>query len=313
MRRTEVRDGLALPTDRIICGDSRKVLKTFPENSIHLIISDIPYGIALDEWDVLHKNTNSALLGQSPAQRTAGKVFRRRGKPINGWSDADKEIPREYQEWVSTWAAEWHRVLKPGGSAIVFAGRRYAARCIVAMEEAGFNFRDMLSWYRPRAVHKAQRANIVFEKRKDLKQARNWLGWRLGNLRPNFEPILWFFKSYRITIADNLLEHEVGAYNEQALVKWFGSPSNALEVDHGPEDRGLHQAQKPLRLICGLIEMVTRPHQLVLVPFAGSGTSGVAAKLTNRKYILIEQSDILCNSIKSRMANPVQLCLEETS
>jgi len=35
-----------------------------PEKSIHLFLSDIPYGINLDEWDVLHDNTNSALLGK---------------------------------------------------------------------------------------------------------------------------------------------------------------------------------------------------------------------------------------------------------
>ena len=51
--------------------------------------------MGLDDWDVLHDNTNSALLGQSPAQ--AGKsAFKRRGKPINGWSQADRNIGREY-------------------------------------------------------------------------------------------------------------------------------------------------------------------------------------------------------------------------
>ena len=38
--------------------------------SIHAIVSDIPYGISYDEWDVLHKNTNSALLGASQAQKS---------------------------------------------------------------------------------------------------------------------------------------------------------------------------------------------------------------------------------------------------
>ena len=65
------------------------------ESSVHLILSDIPYGIGADEWDVLHNNTNSALLGSSPAQAKAGAVFRRRGKPLNGWSEADRKIPIE--------------------------------------------------------------------------------------------------------------------------------------------------------------------------------------------------------------------------
>ena len=37
-------------------------------------LSDIPYGIGAEDWDVLHDNTNSAYLGTSPAQEKAGKV-----------------------------------------------------------------------------------------------------------------------------------------------------------------------------------------------------------------------------------------------
>ena len=116
--------------------------------SVHLILSDIPYGIGVDDWDVLHPNTNSAFLGSSPAQQKAGAVFQKRGKPLNGWSAADREIPAQYYEWCKTWTSQWLRVLKPGGSAIVFAGRRLAHRCIAAMEDAGFTFKDMLAWLR---------------------------------------------------------------------------------------------------------------------------------------------------------------------
>ena len=78
---------------KIVCGDAIKLLERVKPNSIHLVLSDIPYGIALDEWDVLHANTNSALLGKSPAQE--GKnAFKRRGKPINGWSSADRAFQR---------------------------------------------------------------------------------------------------------------------------------------------------------------------------------------------------------------------------
>ena len=118
--------------------DGISSLAELPANSIHLIASDIPYGIGIEDWDVLHSNTNSALLGASPAQIKAGAVFKKRGKPINGWSEADRLIPIQYYNWCSTWASEWYRVLKPGGSAFVFSGRRYAHRCICALEDSGF-------------------------------------------------------------------------------------------------------------------------------------------------------------------------------
>jgi site-specific DNA-methyltransferase (adenine-specific) len=73
------------PPYQLIAGDALNIIPTLENDSIHCVLSDIPYGINLDDWDVLHTNTNSALLGQSPAQ--LGKSgFKRRGKPINGWS-----------------------------------------------------------------------------------------------------------------------------------------------------------------------------------------------------------------------------------
>ena len=79
--------------NKIILGDCLNHIPNLKDSSIDLFLSDIPYGINLDEWDVLHQNTNSALLGESPAQK--GKSgFKRRGKPINGWAQSDRNILR---------------------------------------------------------------------------------------------------------------------------------------------------------------------------------------------------------------------------
>ena len=96
----------ASPLNQIIEGDSVLRIKEIPSSSVHLILSDIPYGIGAEDWDVLHDNTNSAYMGSSPAQEKAGAIFKKRGKPINGWSEADREIPKQYYDWCSTWAAD---------------------------------------------------------------------------------------------------------------------------------------------------------------------------------------------------------------
>ena len=180
--------------DNIILGNSIEVIKNIPESAVHAIISDIPYGIGCDDWDVLHNNTNTAYGGASLAQIEAGGLFKRRGKPLNGWSEADKRIPKEYQDWCSLWAEDWLRILKPGASCFVFAGRRFAHRCIVAMEDVGFTFKDMLSWEKDSAPHRAQRLSAIYERRNDEISEKRWSGWRVANLRPLFEPILWFQK-----------------------------------------------------------------------------------------------------------------------
>lgn len=282
--------GKSNETNIIINSDSIEYLKNIDSNSIDLILSDIPYGICFDDWDVLHNNTNSALLGTSPAQIEAGSVFKKRGKPLNGWSDADKNIPKEYYEWCKKWAGDWLRVLKPGASAFVFAGRRYAHRCICALEDQGFIFKDMLAWKKDIAPHRAQRVSIIFEKRNDTNNAQRWTGWRVGNLRPTFEPILWFMKPYKIggTLADNIRDYGVGAINDAKWNKYAHNSENVINLPNNKTDRGLHPTQKPLELMKALIELTTTKGQIVLDPFCGSGTTLLAAKQLERKYIGIE-------------------------
>lgn len=275
------------PLDSVSVADGIGAVKGLADSSVHLILSDIPYGIGADEWDVLHNNTNSALLGSSPAQVRAGAVFRRRGKPLNGWAEADRQIPAEYQKWCQSFANEWLRVLKPGGSALVFAGRRLSHRCVVALEDAGFTFKDSLAWLRESAPHRAQRLSVVFQRRGDTSNADKWEGWRIGNLRPTFEPILWFVKPYPIgtTIADNVLARGVGAFNEKAFVTYERTPDNILRSGFGQREGGRHVAQKPVKLLMALIELTTLEGHVVLDPFCGSGSTLVAAKAVRRHYI----------------------------
>jgi len=279
--------------DTVIHDDCLNVLPKIAEESVHLILSDIPYGIGVDEWDVLHDNSNSAFLGSSPAQQKAGAVFQKRGKPLNGWSAADRAMPSQYYEWCKAWAPQWLRILKPGGSAIVFAGRRFAHRSICALEDAGFTFKDMLAWLREAAPHRAQRISVVFERRGDDESARQWEGWRVGNLRPTFEPILWFTKPYQIggTIADTVLEHGIGAFNEKAYVKYTKLPDNVIRVQSSESDGKLHPTQKPLALMQALIELTTTPGQVVCDPFCGSGTTLVGARLLARHFVGVENND----------------------
>lgn len=293
-----------LDENNIYQGNSLELITKVRSETVHLILSDIPYGIGSDDWDVLHDNTNSAYLGSSPAQKTAGAVFRKRGKPINGWSEADRAIPMQYQDWCAQWTPEWYRVLKPGANVFVFAGRRLAHRCICAMEDAGFSLKDTLAWIRSQAPHRAQRLSVVYSRRGDKNSAEEWKGWRIGNLRPNYEPILWFTKPYKIgtTIADNALAHGVGAYNENAYLQYVDEPENIIKCSLGKKEGGLHPTQKSLRLMQALIELTTRDRQLVLDPFAGSGSALVAAKLLGRKFMGFEALPEYVEICKRRLA-----------
>lgn len=307
-KKTQVKEALDGPrivcprlTSQVVCEDSTSYIDSLPEKSVDLFLSDIPYGIGLDGWDVLHKNTNSAYLGSSDAQKKAGSVFKRRSKPINGWSSADKNISEEYGQWCDTWTPGWYKALKPGGSVFIFAGRRYAHRCIVSMEKAGFNFKDMISWIRPKAAYRAQRLSVVYQKRGEIAEANKWEGWRLGNLRPVFEPILWFFKPYKNTLADNMLDYELGAINAELYKQSNGSYDNVIMCGSEGEDQGHHEAQKPIKLLQRLIELTTVEGQMVVDPFAGSGSTAIAALRSNRAYLMVDRDQGYCNTMNERI------------
>lgn len=276
--------------NQIINADCMIFLKDFCPDVVDLIISDIPYGISYEEWDVIHHNTNSALLGTSPAQMLAGTVFKKRGKPLNGWSEADRNIPIEYYNWCKQWAADWLKILKPGASAFVFAGRRFAHRCICALEDSGFLFKDMIAWNKETAPHRAQRISLIYNRRNDDFNSQKWNGWRVGNLRPIFEPILWFMKPYKLggTLADNVAEYNVGAINDSRWNDYANNSENIISMRCLPSDSGLHPTQKPLELMKALIELTTTENQIVCDPFCGSGTTLLAAKQLNRRYLGIE-------------------------
>lgn len=294
---------------RIELGDSIELIKNVSSSSIDLIVSDIPYGINFDQWDVLYKNTNSALLGHSPAQDKS-PLFKTRGKPLNGWSEADKNIPKEYYEWCMKWAPDWFRVLKPGASCFIFAGRRMAHRCISAMEDSGFIFKDMLAWEKDSAAYRAQRVSKVFERRGDVENAEKWSGWKVGNLRPLFEPILWFMKPYPVggTLTDNILSYGLGGFNESAIKSadtlntGIEVCSNVIKVKPEQSDHGLHPTQKPVALMKVLIEAVTTEGQIVLDPFCGCGSTLIAAKKLNREFIGFEIDPEYYQTMKARLS-----------
>ncbi len=288
--------------NNVTAGDALELIPSLPDDSVHCCISDIPYGINLDEWDVLHQNTNSALLGQSPAQR--GKSgFKRRGKPIRGWSEADRSIPKEYQAWCYQWASQLYPKMKEGASVFIFGARRTLHRAIVALEDSGFLLKDILAWEKNNAHHRAQRISIVMSRRGLYDEAEKWSGWRLGNLAPIWEPIAWFFKPYPHTITDVVLENEVGAVNVAAVQTKGKNPTNLIKCWFNEDEERWHEAQKPVSILEFLIKLSTREGQIILDPFAGSGSTAVASQRLGRQFICFEANKDYVEISKYRLSS----------
>jgi site-specific DNA-methyltransferase (adenine-specific) len=69
--------------------------------------------------------------------------------------------------------------------------------------------------------------------------------------------------------------------------------------------RASHPTEKPVGILSPLIEYACPPGGLVLDPFAGSGSTAVAARLTGRRAVLIEADERYCEAIARRLAQDV--------
>ena len=69
---------------------------------------------------------------------------------------------------------------------------------------------------------------------------------------------------------------------------------------------GKHPTQKPLVLLDWIIRASSKKGNTILDPFCGSGTTGVASILNNRRFIGIELEKKYCNLSKRRILNTEQ-------
>ena len=156
-------------------GDCLERMKEIESGSVDAVISDIPYGISFADWDVLHNNTNTALLGSSPAQKKSG-LFKTRGKPLNGWSKEDKNIGAEFHSWCCTWLSEVLRITKPCSPVLIMCGRQLQHRFTLAAEDCGLIYKDYFVWDKVTAPFRAQRVDKVLQGRGVEQQTNDRLG-----------------------------------------------------------------------------------------------------------------------------------------
>jgi site-specific DNA-methyltransferase (adenine-specific) len=120
----------------------------------------------------------------------------------------------------------------------------------------------------------------------------NDIAWEKPNPPPNLscryfthatETILWAAKHRRSRHVFNYREMRAAAGGKQMKSVWRMTAPGA-----GEKELGRHPTQKPLALLERIIAASTRPGDTVLDPFAGSGTTGVAALRLGRSFIGIE-------------------------
>lgn len=83
-------------------------------------------------------------------------------------------------------------------------------------------------------------------------------------------------------------------------------PNDLVRVSKLPSSQMIHPTEKPVGLLADLITAVTKPGDLILDPFAGSGSTLVAAKKTGRRFIGIELDDEYYGKAQRRIEEAVE-------
>lgn len=99
-------------------------------------------------------------------------------------------------------------------------------------------------------------------------------------------------------------ENFVCAWAGQGYARWNrgGKRGVYTHLCNPPDRHGVHPTEKPRRLMSEIIADFTQPSETILDPFMGSGTTGVAAVMADRRFIGIEMNDryfdIACKRIE---------------
>jgi site-specific DNA-methyltransferase (adenine-specific) len=295
-----------LVPNQVLLGDCRNILPTFPEESIACCITDPPYNYEFigRKWDhaeitrrIERIQDSSTLVKNIPyGSGLAGGVRNKR------WYERNRENIVEYQRWCVEWGRAVFRVCRPGAVVAVFSSTRTFAHVQVALEEAGFYARDCLVYRRRSGIPKGLNLRKKLEKL-GRAHAEQWDGWHTC-FRSEWEAIAILQKPLINNYIETTEKSGLGPFK---TINNDGSfQSNILEGFSKGDDESLdaHCTIKPLGLIRRLIELFVpeNPANIVLDPFAGSGTTLVAAKELGHPYVGIEIEKSYIRLIEKRLA-----------
>lgn len=263
-------------------GDALEILQTIEKESIDLIVTSPPYA---------DSRTN-----------TYGGIK-----------------PDEYNEWFLPITQELLRILKPTGTFIlnikekVVNGERhtYVIELILNMRKQGWLWTEEFIWHKkncypgkwPNRFRDAWERLLQFNKNKFFKMYQeevmipigDWAEKRLSNL------------SHTDKIRDT---SKVGSGFGKNVSNWVGKdkvyPTNVLHLATECSNKN-HSATFPYALPEWFIKLFTRPGDVVLDPFMGSGTAVFAALNMGRKAIGIDINPEYYNLVLGKIQNQQQV------
>lgn len=273
--------------------DSLKILQTFPDCSIDICITDPPYfinGMGAD-WNrekLKDKINKAKIIGSLPV----GMRF-------------DPKQGVRLQEFMAKVSSEIFRVLKPGAFFLSFSQGRLYHRMAMAIEDCGFEIRDMLIWQRDGQAkafsqdHFVDKMDISDSEKRQIKQ--QLMGRKTPQVRGVSEPIVLAQKPKEGTFVENWLKYGVGLIDTGMSQGFPSTIFNIKKPNSRERGSSTHPTMKPIELMKQLVQIFTKAGDIIIDPFMGSGSTGIACMNLGRRFIGIEKDDIYFNEAKSRI------------
>ena len=234
-------------------------LNQLPEGSVDMIFADPPYNLSNGGFTV-----------------HAGKMV----SVDKGDWDKSKGFQNDY-DFHLAWLKACHRVLKDEGTIWVSGTYHSIYQCGTAMQQIGYHILNDISWFKPNAspnlscrFFTASHETLIWaRKSKKAKHHFDYKAMKEGEWAEDLlkKPNLQMRSVWAIVSNDEL--------NPSAF--WSAYPPLREEKLNGK-----HPTQKPVELLRRCIIASTKKGDIIIDPFAGSSTTGIASKIVgDRKFI----------------------------
>lgn len=263
-----------LGNHRLMCGDSTSlddIQKLMDGQSADLLLTDPPYNVAYGQY-------GSATEARSLHRRTDHKTI------MN-----DKMENQEFRDFLSTAYTTADAVMRPGASFYIFHADNESYNFRGACIDMGWQVRQCLVWVK----------NTFNLGRQDYQWQHEpcLYGWKDGSGH--------YFTDDRTlsTVIDDRQDiNKMGKGELVSTVKRLlknGVKTTILDCEK-PINSAEHPTMKPVKMLAELIRNSTRPGEIVLDNFGGSGSTIIACEQLGRNGYMMELDPVYCDVIRKR-------------
>jgi modification methylase len=211
-----------------------------------------------------------------------GELLRPNNTVVDGVDDAWDQFDsfKDYDIFTRAWLKECQRVLKPDGALWVIGSYHNIFRIGAALQDLGFWLLNDVVWRKTNPMP-------------------NFRGKRFTNAH---ETLIWAAREKASRPVFNYDALKAGNEDIQMRSDWL------FPICAGPErlkdgrGRKAHPTQKPEALIHRILIATTKPGDVVLDPFFGTGTTGAVAQRLGRRWIGIERDHNYATQAQLRLA-----------